>query len=149
MYILKKVKRKLQLILNKDYWKLKNNIILIYNASKVGSSTVYFNLKERLPFIEILHVHFLSERWLTEFKSSGKWLNNIKTATKVKNLLSKNSNSRIKIITLVRDPIARDISAVFQSWDVIFDIKNINELNGDMIQSHLMKSDFNQTENWF
>lgn len=146
---IKRILRKLFRYLNPDYWNTKDIIILVYNASKVGSSTVYYNLKEKLPFLTVLHVHFLSETWLRSFEKSGKWLNNLRSAKSVNSHLEQNKTKRIKIITLVRDPIARDISAVFQSWQTIFDLKRIEELNMEEIRMHLNNSAFDQTENWF
>lgn len=144
-----KVIRKSKIYFNINYWRTRSIIVLIYTGGKVGSSTVYYNLKRSKLFSDVLHVHFLSEHWLKSFKESGRWLSNIRKAEDVKNTLKQKPNKRVKIITLVREPVARDISDVFQNFKTIFEINSTNELKELDIQNHLSVSKFNQTEMWF
>ncbi len=147
--LFRRVVSKTRLFLSTNYWRTRNICVLIYTGGKVGSSTVYYNLKNCMPNTSVLHVHFLSETWLKSFRESGKWLSNIGKAQIVSKTLSQNPNKKVKIITLVRDPIARDVSDIFQNWKTIFEINKIDELKEIDVQNYLSESKFNQTETWF
>lgn len=97
----------------------------------------------------IEHFHFLSDSWLDRFRKEGTWYNNLQRAESVNKVLENHRSKEKVIITLVRDPIARDVSAVFQSWDTIFKTNDFNSINSEQIVEQLSKSPFNQTENWF
>lgn len=80
--------------------------VLVYQAGKVGSSTIAKSLEAagRYP----LHIHYFHP-WMNGIlpEASKKYLEQVKAIS--------SSKEKIRIITLVRDPIARDISTIFQS----------------------------------
>lgn len=85
------------------------NIYLVYNAGKVGSTTVYQHLCEN--FAHAFHAHYLTKEYFKEnpncdpyFISSNKLYHDFR---------DKNPNLRLKIITVLRDPVARDVSGTF------------------------------------
>jgi hypothetical protein len=125
------------------------DLILVYTLSKVGSSSVYYSLKQKFPYKEIHHVHFLGDTWLSKFKNDHEiFKNNLKTADSLFKLFKK-KRWNVKIITLTRDPIARDISGVFQAWQHIFDVDDITKVTAEKILDYLHTNDFLYSENWF
>jgi len=144
--------RKLYHFVRKQYYTkfgLDRDLILVYTLSKVGSSSVYYSLKKKFPYKEIHHVHFLGDTWLNKFKNDHEiFQNNLKTADKLFTLFKK-KRWNVKIITLTRDPIARDISGIFQAWQHIFDVDDINKITSEKILDYLNNNDFSYSENWF
>ncbi len=128
---------------------LDKDLILVYTLSKVGSSSVYYSLKKTYPYKEIHHVHFLGDTWLNKFKTGHRiFNNNLKNAERIFTLLNKKP-WRLKIIALTRDPIARDISGMFQTWQHVFDVPDITEVPAEQIVEQLHKNDFLYSQNWF
>jgi len=77
--------------------------ILIYQMGKVGSSSIYWPLKKVYPGA-VIHIHnFRSDHPAEEVRILYKYL-------------KENPAAEVKIISLVRDPIARNISAFFQNF---------------------------------
>lgn len=94
--------------------------IIIYQMGKVGSSTVYESLVGASLSNPILHLHFLS-RDLSEHRRTMKQAGiyplpyHIYLGEATRMLLNKHQDFPIKIISLVRDPIAFVISDLFQN----------------------------------
>jgi hypothetical protein len=84
-----------------------DNDILIYQPGKVGSSTINNSLTEAGIFCTQLHTLNL-------------WNNNVSNT--YKDLFKK--NDVFKIITLVREPISRDLSIIFESLNYIVHLFN-------------------------
>lgn len=125
------------------------DLYLIYTMGKVGSASVYHSLKEMFPNKKVLHVHFLGDTWLNKFKTDHEvFSNNIRNAERIYSLM-KLKKWNIKIITLTRDPIARDVSGIFQTWQHIFNEQNIENVSVESIVSHLNESDFTYPQEWF
>ncbi|MBK6775617.1 MAG: hypothetical protein IPG74_07120 [Flavobacteriales bacterium] len=132
-------------------WRQRSNFFLIYTLGKVGSSTLYATLKKKLPGVPVHHVHYLSEKFLGDLlpKSDVYFRKHIGLGRRILADLDKHKDKRIKIITLVREPVARDVSALFQTWrgrfgDVPFDSKSNTELI-----AHLKERKFQHTLTWF
>lgn len=130
-----------------NYWKLRGTVILVYTGGKVGSSSVYHSLKDQFPFLSVYHVHFLTEEWLKYFEETQKWTSNIRAAKDVRQAIK--NKPKIKIITLVREPVSREISNVFQNWQTIFELENYDDLTDNHVKGFLEANEFNQTEHWF
>ena len=125
------------------------DLYLVYTMSKVGSSSVYYSLKNKFPYKEIHHIHFLGETWLSSFKTGHSiFNNNIRNGEALLKLLHK-KRWKIKIISLTRDPIARDISGIFQTWQHLFNVQDVTELSPEKIIEYLKKEDFSYSQNWF
>ena len=124
---------------------------LIYSMGKVGSTTAYTFLKKQYPFIPVHHVHFLSDYWLKEKlpKLDSFFHNNIKAAASVFKSLAKHPDYRLKIITMVRDPMIREISDIFQNWKGILDVKTVDELTVDKLSLYLNGHNHDYVLNWF
>ncbi|MEO8069013.1 MAG: putative capsular polysaccharide synthesis family protein [Flavobacteriales bacterium] len=132
-------------------WRQRNSFFLVYTLGKVGSSTIYATLKKRLPGVPLHHVHFLSSEYLDVRlpKLNDYFKKHIALGRRVLAELDKHKGKRIKIITMVREPVARDVSALFQTWrgrfgDVPFDAKS----NADLI-ADLKGRNFHHTLSWF
>lgn len=124
---------------------------LIYTLGKVGSSTIYATLKKKLPGVPVHHVHYLSEKFLGDLlpKSDDYFKKHIGLGRRILADLEKHKARRVCIITLVREPVVRDVSALFQTWrgrfgDVPFDSKS----NAELV-AHLKERKFQHTLTWF
>jgi len=97
--------------------------ILIHQMGKVGSTTVYNSLlKLGLPN-PIFHIHFISHQGI---KDAEEYLKSVSKKEQHRHLIHSKilrkkmdtqKNVRWKIISLVREPILRDISDLFQVVD--------------------------------
>jgi hypothetical protein len=98
-------------LLSEWYWRIFLKLsskppVFVFQMGKVGSSTVYFSLKKHLKRQFIVHSHDFSPRH--------------RRHTKVRALykhFTVNPNAKLKIITLVRDPIGRNLSGFFQEYE--------------------------------
>lgn len=95
--------------------------IIILTQGKVGSSSVYYSLKKNLPNC-VYHIHRLSntgiQKSIKSHKNSDR--KSIPLHLFVAEILEKklkNYNGKIYIITIVREPISRQISAFMQNID--------------------------------
>lgn len=128
-----------QRVVTEQLWLTKNrlkellnpNIILVCTMPKTGSSTIYASLRTaNLPYA-VYHTHLftddLDERWdASEQRGyqppARKELNEIK---RLRELFDSTDTKRWKVITLVREPISRCLSSLFQGWR--FFLKDIDQ----------------------
>ena len=111
--------------LRREYARSKGAVV-VHQMSKVGSQTVVASLHEALPDHAIYHTHFISEQglaWLEGFVRE-RW-GSVHIPQHLwhgqfvrENLCGKDVPGRLRIVTLVRDPVARNISEFFQELDV-------------------------------
>ena len=104
-----------------------NEIILIYQMGKVGSKSIEQSLRDLNLKIPIYHLHFLSPNRVRRKIIDQKEKNlEIDKSIKIAKILwkeitqNKITNKKWKIITLVREPISRNISAFFQGIEERF-----------------------------
>lgn len=110
---------------------------------------MYHSLKKQFPYKEIWHIHFLGETWLTKMENGHEVFDrNIKLAERFYKRLEERKWN-IRIITLVRDPVAREISGLFQTWQHIFDRPDVTDITLDEALGYLRKEEFGYSENWF
>lgn len=120
-----KTKRQLQQEL------LNPSIIFVYQMGKVGSAGLYLNTKSHIPDQPIYHLHNLNPENSAQIWQEINLTKPYYEITSVHSFTTKylsekikeiKHNKKIKIITGVRDPIARNISWFFQIIDcgVIF-----------------------------
>ncbi|HLR38619.1 MAG TPA: putative capsular polysaccharide synthesis family protein [Chitinophagaceae bacterium] len=113
--------------------------VLVYTMGKVGSTSISNSLKSQLKGYSVYNVHWLNKSNLRadqqfhkklyhEHKNNGKESNvlpdYIIRGFYVSDLISNsNPNSdKHKVITLVRDPVAREVSSFFQNSERFFGI---------------------------
>ncbi len=115
-------------------------IVLVYQVGKVASSTVYRAIRQH-PQLLSLHFHRMPGPYQrsvsrTTFKSSGMrrltLLQDVAGATGSR--LMRRRPRLIHIITMVREPVSRNVSAFFQNLDLFLE-KTKNERFGSNINS--------------
>lgn len=129
--------------------KVKNLEIVIYTLGKSGSSSVFYTLMNELPFKNIFHLHFLSDHWIKNIFPGTPHERNIHKANSYfKHLRNqKKTKKKIKYITLVREPISRDISGFFQNYR-LSNFK-IDKNNIESIRKTISNSGHELSTTWF
>jgi len=94
--------------------------VLVYQMGKVGSSTVYQALNGALSGVPVYHVHFLSahlaeHRCSHERSGKGPVPFHIYLGEALREQLLRHPDRPVKIISLVRDPVAFELSNLFQN----------------------------------
>jgi hypothetical protein len=95
--------------------------IIIYQMGKVGSTTVYKSLKNANLYSPIYHVHFLSWEGIKNAEDYFLSLQNpivpahIERSKRLREEIDRAKDTRWRVITLVREPIGRQISDFFQN----------------------------------
>lgn len=127
----------------------RDDLILIYTMGKVGSSTVCASLQRLLPGDPILQVHFLSDYWLEQVLPglNPHFHENILRGRQALKRIERNSRKRLKIITMVREPIMRDISDYFQNWQATG--TTLDSMNVQKLSSQIDASTHDYTLSWF
>ena len=93
--------------------KFRGNAVVVYSMGKVGSSSIFYTLMRALPFSSVYHNHFLSDHWLRTRLPGSPFTRNI---TLAKTTLAGIKKKRmVYFIVPVRDPVARDVSNLFQN----------------------------------
>ena len=147
------------------YKKLSNsrNVIIVYQMGKVGSSSIYKMLKNKKLVAPVFQVHFLSNKGI---ENTEKYFQGLykpkKGALEINKMLCKElaksfNKKNWKIISLVRDPIARAISDFFQNVESYYPelIKKNGALDLTLTNRHLQKlfDEFDEkmdyASNWF
>lgn len=106
--------------------------VIVFQMGKVGSSSLNRTLTQYCPDHEVFQVHVLSPEWIQTVesqlraasKSHGRPLvhSHLLASRYLAERLSERPapGKRWKVISMVRDPVARNISAFFQSFGVYF-----------------------------
>ena len=141
----------------------KNPPVFIYQMGKVGSSTVYRSLKKIRLSNPVFHVHFLTNSGIEmaeKFHRSARSEpipHHIQLSKILRGKLDRSNNIKMKVITLVRDPIGFEVSNFFQNakWlhaDSVNDHGRIDrDMALDFLENKIKKYD-NQTgyfDTWF
>lgn len=131
--------------------KFGKQVFLVYSMGKVGSTTVYEAIKDQCREVPVFHVHFLSDFWLKEkLPQMPSFLQtNLISAQRVFEYLEKNPDRRLKIITMVREPLIREISDVFQNWKGLMNIGSIDQLSSDRIKKYIDENNHDYVLSWF
>ncbi len=101
----------------------KKKAILVHQMGKVGPSSVVKSLRDLTSDISVYHTHFLNyqrlNKQLQAYRQKGKKLpGHLKQSQGLHKLIAdRKNNINWKVITLVREPISRNISAFFQNLD--------------------------------
>ena len=95
--------------------------VIIYQMGKVGSTSVYNMVQTSNLKNPVFHIHYLSPEGIKNAEKffrnlqSKKIPHHLKLSKIIRRKIERTTSSQIKIITLVRDPIIRDISDLFQN----------------------------------
>lgn len=125
------------------------NLYLVYTMGKVGSTSIYESFKRNKPYVEVHHTHFLSDHWLDEvLPTMNKAFHyNIDHGKKLRAILDHAGKRKIKVITLYREPVMRELSNLFQNWKHLYD--DIEQESYAELSSRIEKADYQYALNWF
>lgn len=126
----------------------KNHPIIVHQMGKVASTSIYESLKTlNLEGHSFYHTHYLSD---SGFRRSENFYRENYHRIKaihpelmhsfyIRKNLSRfiNSNEKIKVITLVRDPVAKNVSSFFQNLEYLFDLSLSKKKQMDGIENSL------------
>ena len=148
---------------NPDY-----ETVVIYQMGKVGSSSVKHTLKGLCLPMNLYHVHALTQKRLDWLQNAYRNASRVRGKAVVhdhlvegmylRKQLDRNTKQPWKVITLIRDPIARNISTFFQSLNLFFPewVKEHNNVQSalvdhveEMIELFLNKADHQLPLVWF
>lgn len=132
-----------------EFSRSKNSIYVIYNMGKVGSTTLFSTLWEKLPHSLLHHVHFMSKNGLKKREDFYANPDITKDDKALVQFIEKNSHKKLKIITLVREPVSRDISDLFQSLPIYFPDKSSSEITVNDLTNQIKINNFEHTLSWF
>ncbi|MBI4762490.1 MAG: putative capsular polysaccharide synthesis family protein [Chloroflexota bacterium] len=101
--------------------------VIVYQMGKVGSKTIEHSLRyyyqSRGMDVEVYHAHFLN--YLDEMEQNGRknkisrqGLQHIHEMMALKKKIDSDPNRKWRLISLVRDPVARNIASFFQALSV-------------------------------
>lgn len=141
------------------FLKIKDPLIIILTPGKVGSSSVFKSLKKE--FKSVFHIHNFTknsiERSIIKNRESNRGYAPLHLIIS-RHLLSlvKKNNPRIYLICLIREPISREISSIYQNIEM-FENTTYNDflkINNDKVTSNLtttLSSNqyLNELEGWF
>lgn len=125
----------------------KNNIdfvIAVYTLGKSGSSSILNTLQRKFSIFNVYQLHFINGDYIKKNHSNDFATRNIDRANK---FLKKHSHDTIKYISLVREPVSREISSFYQNRQLFF--KNVlpNDFNG--INKLIENNGYDLALNWF
>jgi hypothetical protein len=130
---------------------MNQNIVFVYQPGKVGSSTVNATILQHLDPERVVHLHFLSKDFKkrAQGKAAYKW--HMEQIDKAEKLRQENPGKAIKIISLVRDPVSRNISDFFQNPQNYLECgQSIESADVDeLVQIYKRKNSYKYILNWF
>lgn len=96
--------------------------VIIFQMGKVGSTAILASLEAAAPTKPVFHVHFLSDQGLADARkrlaslhadnrNANTWC--LLESQFLRRKLARAASGRWKVISLVRDPVARNISSFF------------------------------------
>ena len=117
--------------------------ILVFQMGKVGSSTVARSLRQIPLNRRVFHVHTLLPKYIDELEEQRRsWLRTEKEHhlkhvwqyQYLRNEIKAGIGEPWKVITLVRDPVARNISTFFTNIAVVDSTNSVHTLHSDEYQ---------------
>jgi len=108
------------------------DLLLVYQMGKVGSTTLVRSLQAAVPGAHVYHVHALTPTAITRhhrlyqqnFLRGRTIPRHHLESVYLRRLLdtAEATNKYWKVVTLVRDPVARNVSSFFQTLDLYFGV---------------------------
>lgn len=120
-------------------------VAIVYQMGKVASSSIYHALKHR-PDCYGFHTHLLTVNDVADNFWNRNRHDRLSIEIRRQLLLAKRP---LKIITLVRDPFARNISAYFETSPKIPKRANPSVTAASLIDDFLENFNHNECEDWF
>lgn len=151
-------------LFNVAYYKIfldkSKDVVVVLSPGKVGSSSVYQSLKREFPLSYIFHIHFLTNKNISEGilihkKSIRKSIPYHFITSIIFNYFFMNSvsssNKKIKFIILFREPLERYISDVYQNSERFvnkLDMNNNAQIISNIKLNLLSMEHMNYLEKW-
>ena len=131
-------------------------VVVVHTVGKVASSTIYYGAKATLVNHQLFHTHTLNpvrmERIVRVLQRHGNSLSiesgHIKDSRDLAPILLDKS-IEFKIITLIRDPIARDVSAFFENLNIFGVDQNNLPTVDEACKKFVATYPNNTIEEWF
>ena len=124
--------------------------IVIHQMGKVASTAIYESFQDlNLNTYSIYHTHYLSDSGLSEserfYKDNYNRIRAIHTplihSYYVRRYLNSSTKHKLKVITLVRDPVAKNVSSFFQNLEYLFGFSVHKQVRKNGIESILKDLD--------
>ncbi len=92
--------------------------IVVYQMGKVGSSSITESILATSLPNPVYQVHYLTDQGLKRYKNLPTPPDHVKSSVQLKTWMGENREKKaLSYITLVRDPVSRNVSAFFQNLD--------------------------------
>ena len=119
-------------------------VIAIYTLGKSGSSSILSTLQRKFLIFNVYQLHFINCEYIRENHSDDFATRNIDKANK---FLRKHSKNKTKYISLVREPVSREISSFYQNRQLYF--KNVFPNDFKAINNLIESRGYDLALNWF
>lgn len=118
--------------------------VVIYQMGKVGSSTLLASLNETQHDYPVFHIHNMSRQFLESSKQSNRPIKSRHywESYYLKKQLESHPDSKWKVITIVREPVGRNISAFFQNINWLFPNLNARLASGELTLDDVIEGFF-------
>lgn len=148
------IHQKLSLVLfmalhHKKYREAGKHLYIVYTMAKVGSSSVYTILGFRIPHHSLFHMHFLTEEGFVRREKFHKDSAITLQDRKLQQLIKSSPQRRLKIITLVREPVSRNISDLFENLPIYVPGKKTDAITLQELMFTYQNNGFEHVLNWF
>ena len=113
--------------------------IIVHQMAKVGSASIERAIRARLPDRAVFHTHRLNpDWWLT--RSGG---------SRLSARISRDGFQGFQLVTPIREPIGRNISALFENFDEFFDGDAENMSASEAIATFVERYSHGEPLTWF
>lgn len=118
-------------------------IVLIYQMGKVGSTSIYAALQKTAAAGRLVHVHYISDRVhrsIVRHRDHGvtPLPFHLFVGRELNQKLKCNMSCEVKVITMVRDPIATLVSGIFQT-PLLFGLKDHEDMKENDLVTRLQE----------
>lgn len=116
--------------------------LLVFQMGKVGSSSIAGSLSANLVNHQVFQIHFLSDAWINRVVDQYRQASKVTGRPSIDDhvlasrylshrLKRRRKGERLNVISLVRDPVARNISSFFQAFPIYMaNAITIDDANG-------------------
>lgn len=101
-------------------------VVLVHQMARVGSATVAGSLRREVPGINVFHTHYLSAAATARFRAQFDRIHRVTgragvhrefiAASLLGQRIERGIGDRWRVVTLVRDPVGRTVSAFFKHF---------------------------------
>lgn len=133
----------------------KSKPVLIHTYGKVGSTAIH-NQIAQLPGFDSFQTHFISEEGVAEagrlHRDHDSDPIHLQLGDRLRDELRRHPDKEVRMITLVRDPVARAVSDLFENPNLLVETGDLRSMSLEQVveiaAEHLRRS-VEYTEKWF